>query len=987
MKKILMVMVVMVGFCGVGRGQTRAYIINEGDSSVSVINTATNTITATIRVGNNPEGVSVSPNGRRVYVTNYTDNTVSVINAFTNTVIATIPVGSCPYGIAVSPDGGKVYVANYNANSISVINTVTNMVSSTIHVWTGPISLVLSPNGNTLYVTENGNIHIINTLNNSVVAVISVLDPSGICISPDGSRLYVANFSDNTVSVINTTTYIAIDTIPVGPVPFGICVTSDGSKVYVANLSGYSVSVINTTTNTVSHTIGVGTNPEGVSITSDGTKVYVPNSNDNTVSVINTAANYVTATIPVGVQPGSFGNFIGTFTPCTAISPIITPSGSTTFCQGDSVTLTSSQAPFYLWSTTATTQSITVHASGNYSVTITDSNGCTASSSPMLVVVHDLPTPIITVTGSLALCQGDSVVLTASQDSLYLWSTGSSSQSITVNSTGSYLVTVTDSNGCRGASAATGVIVYPMPHAAFTTNDTLGCTDYTVHFTNTSTNATNYHWLFGDSQQNFTPSPNHTYTNQGSYSITLIAINDTSVCPNDTVVKINLIEVNQSPTPTVLANGALSFCHGDSVLLTADAWVSYLWNTGASTQSIEADTSGNYFVTVTSSNGCTGASSGITVYVYPLPTPSITASGPLSFCIGDSVTLNCSVDSLYSWNTGATTQSITTDTSGIYTVTITLNTGCTGTASVTVAVHLYPTDSIVSSATIPICFGVDDTLTCIPAGASYHWNNNATTQSIIVNDIGNYVVTMIDANGCTATSSTIIITTNPLPVPNIASLNAISFCPGGSDTLMCIPSGASYLWNNGATTQRIVVDSTGVFFVSLTDGNGCFGNSPFENITEHTAPAPHITVIGDTLSIPNFVTMQWLANGTPISGATFHQFTDTANGCYSVLVTDNHGCTGISDTICFSTGINNIMMNDEISIFPNPTNGSFTIALGSRNDAAEIRITDVVGQVIVQTIVTTTINIDFSNKPAGVYFIQLVIGDKTYNRKMVVGRF
>src|SRR3972149_5843437 len=96
-------------YCMIGLAQT-AYITNNGSSSVSVINVATNTVSATITVGNEPWGVAVSPDGSKVYVANYSGNTVSVINTATNTVTATIAISSGPVGISVSPDGSKVYV-------------------------------------------------------------------------------------------------------------------------------------------------------------------------------------------------------------------------------------------------------------------------------------------------------------------------------------------------------------------------------------------------------------------------------------------------------------------------------------------------------------------------------------------------------------------------------------------------------------------------------------------------------------------------------------------------------------------------------------------------------------------------------------------------------------------------------------------------------------------------------------------------------------
>jgi YVTN family beta-propeller protein len=96
---------------------------------VSVISTATNTVTATIPVGLNPYGVAVTPDGSKVYVANAGEHTVSVISTATNTVIATVPVGNEPHGIAVTPDGSKVFVANYRDSTVSVISTATNTVT------------------------------------------------------------------------------------------------------------------------------------------------------------------------------------------------------------------------------------------------------------------------------------------------------------------------------------------------------------------------------------------------------------------------------------------------------------------------------------------------------------------------------------------------------------------------------------------------------------------------------------------------------------------------------------------------------------------------------------------------------------------------------------------------------------------------------------------------------------------------------------------
>jgi YVTN family beta-propeller protein len=310
-----------------------AYIANSADNTVSVIDTASNTVTSTIPVGTYPLGVAVTPDGAKAYITNNGSGTVSAIATATNTIVATIPVGQNPYGIAITPDGAKAYVANYSSNTVSVIDTATNTVIATIpSVVTAPLLVAITPDGAKVYVTHNtppGTVAVINTATNTVVATIPVgQGPWGVAVTPDGAKVYVDNAADNTVSVIATASGTVIATIPVGTLPYGVAVTPDGTKVYITNADS-TVSVITTATNTVVATIPrVGTFVlYGVAVTPDGTKVYAVNSgggdpNPGTVSVINTATDTVVTTIPVGFMAISFGKFIGG--PVSACQPITT---------------------------------------------------------------------------------------------------------------------------------------------------------------------------------------------------------------------------------------------------------------------------------------------------------------------------------------------------------------------------------------------------------------------------------------------------------------------------------------------------------------------------------------------------------------------------------------------------------------------------------------------------------------------------------------
>src|SRR6516165_5944247 len=279
------------------------------------------------------------------YITNLVSADVSVIDTATNTVIATIPVGIGQNGVAVTPDGSKVYVANVNVPFVSVIDTATNTVIATIPVGgLSPFGVAVTPDGSKVYVTDSsrlGHVSVIDTATNTVIATIPVGGESnGVAVTPDGRKVYVANSGSNNVFVIDTATNAVIGSpIPVGLFPFGVAVTPDGDrhagkdekeaqhgeaerdrhrrageheggKVYVANRDNDNVSVIATATNTVIATIPVGSSPLGVAVTPDGRKVYVANSGSNNVFVIDTASNLVLAVVSVGIQPVAFGAFI-----------------------------------------------------------------------------------------------------------------------------------------------------------------------------------------------------------------------------------------------------------------------------------------------------------------------------------------------------------------------------------------------------------------------------------------------------------------------------------------------------------------------------------------------------------------------------------------------------------------------------------------------------------------------------------------------------
>ena len=162
-------------------------------------------------------------------------------------------------------------------------------------------------------------------------------------------------------------------------------------------------------------------------------------------------------------------------------APIISAGGATAFCAGGSADLTSSESTGNVWSVGGTSQTIAVNTAGNYTVTYTDGNGCSATSAPLAVTVNALPSaPIITASGPTTFCDGGTVNLTSSQGTGNVWSTAGTTQTIAITTAGTYTVTYTDGNGCSATSTPTSIIVNSLPVVALGSFSTLCETDAAI---------------------------------------------------------------------------------------------------------------------------------------------------------------------------------------------------------------------------------------------------------------------------------------------------------------------------------------------------------------------------------------------------------------------------------------------------------------------------------------------------------------------------
>jgi hypothetical protein len=297
--------------------------------------------------------------------------------------------------------------------------------------------------------------------------------------------------------------------------------------------------------------------------------------------------------------------------PSVVVTPLISASGPTSFCIGDNVILTSSSASNNLWSTGETAQTITVSTNQSITVTVTD-GFCSETSANENIVVNITPptAPIISVSGSTSFCIGDNVILTSSYASGNVWSTGETTDFITVSTTEDIDVTI-NVGGCFATSILESVVANPIPLTPIITSNGASpiCSGSTIQLTSSS--ATNNLW------SNTQTSQNTNVGTSGNYTVTVTELGCSATSAPFSVT------VNPTPNaPLVFVTGSTTFCAGGSVELTSSIPTGIVWSNGATTATIITSTTGTYNVSYTV-NGCSSPSQNINVVAHPLPSVSL----------------------------------------------------------------------------------------------------------------------------------------------------------------------------------------------------------------------------------------------------------------------------------------------------------------------------------------------------------------------------
>lgn len=515
------------------------------------------------------------------------------------------------------------------------------------------------------------------------------------------------------------------------------------------------------------------------SITSSGGALYVTFTSDGSVTYQGWTASYTSVSA------------------CTTTTPTITASGPTSFCGGGSVVLTSSTASTYLWSTGATTQSITVTQSGDYTVKVTDANGCGATAAPVTVTNNG---PSVAASSNLSsVCAGGTVQLNASA--------GSSLQdNFDPLSTFQWLL-IEGGIASTSCGAVSGNALYfdGYPARQAVTKDVNVASGGTISFSFKLAYNSAYPCEGADSGDDVLLQ----YSTNGGASWTTFNTfyGGMSTYQNFTTVNINI------PAGAMTASTRFRWNQPYYAGSGTDNWAidnvsisgsntgnyTYSWSpsTGVSNSTIANPTAvvnsnTTYSVTVTDANTACSNTASVSVTTFAPATATITATGSTTFCQGGSVMLTANTGVGYLWSNGDTTKSITVSQAGSYTVTVTYAGGCTSTSAATaVTVNSATVPTVTASGPTSFCAGGSVVLTSSTANA-YLWSNGATTKTVTLTQTGNYTVTITDANGCKATSAPITVTNNGPSV--VASSNLSSVCVGG--TVQLNVSGGSSLQDN-----------------------------------------------------------------------------------------------------------------------------------------------------------------------------------------------
>jgi hypothetical protein len=586
------------------------------------------------------------------------------------------------------------------------------------------------------------------------------------------------------------------------------------------------------------------------------------------------------------------------------------------------VTATGGTSPYtYAWSNATTTANVTNLAAGTYTVTVSDANNCTATSSLSITE----PTTLLSSVAidSNVSCNGlSNGGLTASANGgtspyTFAWSNSATTASITGLTAGTYSVTVSDANGCT--STANGTITEPTALAvASATNTNVTCNggaDGSATVTATGgTSPYTYAW------SNTGTTASITGLTAGTYTATVTDANGCTTTTTATVTEPTALTATSSNT-NVSCNGGAD----GSATVSATGGTSpytYAWSNAGTTASITGLTAGTYTATVTDANGCTTTTTATVTEPIAL---SATASNTNVSCNGGadgSATVTATGGTspyTYAWSNAGTTASITGLTAGTYTATVTDANGCTTTTTATVT---EPTASSATSSNTNVSCngGADGSATVTATGGTspftYAWSNSATTASITGLTAGTYTATVTDANGCTITATATV--TEPTVPTSSSTVTACDSYTWVQNNMMYTASGAytdtvqTSLGCDSIITLNLTINNSAITADTVT---ACDSYTWIHNSMMYTASGVYVDTVQTSLGCDSIVTLDLTINNSAMTADTVtacdsytwmhNSMMYTASGVYVDTVQTSLGCDSI---VTLDLTINNSAM-------------------------------------------------------------------------------
>ncbi|MCX7955270.1 MAG: gliding motility-associated C-terminal domain-containing protein [Bacteroidales bacterium] len=585
-------------------------------------------------------------------------------------------------------------------------------------------------------------------------------------------------------------------------------------------------------------------------LTASGGTSYLWSNNQTTASIQVSPTTTTQYTVTVSNQYNCTATATHTLTVNSL--PLATISGPNSVCAGSQITLTANGGSTYQWSTQQTTQQINVSPNVNttYYVTVTDNNGCSATASHNVVVN---PVPVVSFAGDTSICEGQSTTIIASGGDTYLWSNGSTTNSINVTGpSGSYTysVTVSYTTGCSSVRTIT-VNIHPNPSASATGGTTI-CQGQSVQLQ--ASGGILYSWSPTTSLNNPSiPNPIATPNQTTTYIVT---VSNEWSCTATASTTVNVLE---SPQFTAVITHVK--CYGESngsitlQNITGQPPFSFLWSNGANTQNISNLSVGQYTVTVTNAIGCSTVQQ-FTI-TQPQPLTGNTTINNVSCYGGNNGNISLSITGgtppySYNWSNGQNTSNAISLTQGTYSVTITDANGCSLVlGNLIVNQPATSVSVIVDSIKHVSCYGLSDGYIKISGNGgtppyTYHWSNGQNGNYIVNLNANTYYVTVTDANNCIKIDS--IKLTQPLPLAIQATIKKPSCLLANDGRIIVNINGGtppySYIWNTTDTTNVFNNLSEGTYYLTVSDKNSCKADTSLKLQAEPV----------ECLIIPNIIT-------------------------------------------------------------------------------------------------------------------------------------